>query len=184
MLDVENLPEKRIESNVDLINEEGFPCWYANVPEADYINLLAFNEAGEVMIIEDLTANSAWGSWHLVSGLIKDGENPLTAVERRLLELTGYQSNNWLYLGSFMLNARYPNAAGHFFSARHVIKVSQPRINPNQMCAVRWISRQELKLALIDGRIGMVNYAVTASLALLMLPIDPVYTPDEQILNQ
>ena len=83
-----------------------------------------------------------------------------------------------------MLNARHTIAAGHFFSARHVKKVAQPRINRDQMCEVRWISRQELKLSLLDGRIGMVNYAVAASLALLMLPIDPVYTPDDHSLTQ
>ncbi|MEJ2750374.1 MAG: NUDIX domain-containing protein, partial [Anaerolineae bacterium] len=64
-------------------------------------------------MIEDLTANSAWGSWHLINGLLQKGENPMTAVKRKLFELTGYTSDNWLYMGSFMLDATQPDVNGH-----------------------------------------------------------------------
>ncbi len=145
-----------------------FPCWYANTAAADFFNVAALNDKGEVMIFEDLTALSAWGSWHLVNGLLKDGENPLTAAQQRLLKTAGYTSAEWLYLGSFMLNATQPNVTGHFFAAHNIQLTAQSMLVNSQTCAIRWVPPRELKYALLDGRIGIMSYAVTASLTLLM----------------
>ena len=38
------------------------------------------------------------------------------------------------------------------------------------MCCIKWVSRKDLKYALLDGRIGVMSYAMTASLALLLAP--------------
>lgn len=136
----------------------------------DYFNLIAFNKSGQVLVVEDLTANSAWGSWHLIHGVLAKGENPITAVKLKLLELTGFSTNNWLYMGSFMLDTNRPNVSGHFFSALDVESTAKASaVNPGT-CLFKWVSAQDLKYALLDGRIGVMSYAVTASLALLLSP--------------
>ena len=173
MLNVQNSIGRDSETHLSTPDPQGVPCWYANTISSDYFNLLALNEAGEAMILEDLTAISAWGSWHLVSGLLKNGENPITAAQNKLLALTGYNSHNWVYLGSFMLNARQPDVTGHFFSAHNVKWVMPPCTTYQQRCAIKWTPPNELKYALLDGRIGMMSYAVAASLALLLFPTPP-----------
>ncbi len=169
MLNVENPNGKSPNTHQTMPDLQG-PCWYANTTASDYFNLMALNEVGEAMILEDLTAISAWGSWHLVSGLLENAENPITAAQRKLLNVTGYSSHNWVYLGSFMLNARQPDVTGHFFAA-YDVKLSAPlSASHQQSCAVKWIPPEELKYALLDGRIGIMSYAVAASLSLLTAP--------------
>jgi len=168
MLDIEKPTSQGQDFYPDRHEPHVFPCWYANTTAADYFNVAAMNQKGEVMVFEDLTAISAWGSWHLVNGLLKDGENPLTAVQRRLLKTAGYTSPEWLYLGSFMLNATQPDVTGHFFAAHNVQLTTQTSLANSQTCAIRWVPPRELKYALLDGRIGIMSYAVTASLTLLM----------------
>ena len=146
------------------------PCWYPPHKDTDYFNLLAFNEEGQALIIEDLTANSAWGSWHLVNGILENGEDPILAVQQRLRYLTGFHSDNWLYMGSFMLNANKPDVNGHFFAAMGVKATTSSQYFDPQMCCMKWVSRKELKYALLDGRIGVMSYAVTTSMALLLSP--------------
>jgi hypothetical protein len=147
-----------------------FPCWAAHNKDSDYFNLLAFNELGQALILEDLTANSAWGSWHLINGALKKGEDPIGAVQRSLLKFTGFHSENWLYMGSFMLNASKPDVNGHFFAALGTKLVANPQHVDPLICRMKWVSRKDLKYALLDGRIGVMSYAVTTSLALLLSP--------------
>jgi len=155
---------------------QGIPCWYANTTATDYFNILVLNEASRAMVLEDLTAISAWGSWHLVSGLLENGENPITAAQSKLLTVTGYSSQDWVYLGSFMLNARQPDVTGHFFAAYDVKQTEPPHPDYLQSCALKWVPQNELKHALLDGRIGMMSYAVAVSMALLLSPASPSST--------
>lgn len=177
MLDVKNSlysqkPDQEIPT--PLTDRYSFPCWFPPHRHSDYFNLVAFNRSGQILVVEDLTANSAWGSWHLINGVLKKGENPITAVKRKLLELTGYRSENWLYMGSFMLDANQPDVNGHFFSALDAEPTAKTDdFNPGT-CLFKWVSPQELKYALLDGRIGVMSYAVTAALALLLSPNTPI----------
>jgi hypothetical protein len=180
MLQVENsIYKKRMGQNLpnNYPDTRLHPCWYPPHKDADYFNLLAFNEAGQALIIEDLTANSAWGSWHLVNGILEKGEDPILAVQQKLLNFTGFQSDNWLYMGSYMLNAHKPDVNGHFFAAIGVKSAANPHYFDPQTCCVKWVSRKDLKYALLDGRIGVMSYAVTTSMALLLSP-NNTFIPD------
>jgi len=161
-------------SNINMAEQQFFPCWHSHIPTSNYVNLVAFDETGQVMIIEDLTANSAWGSWHFLGSLLNNKENPLTVSQHKLLSVTGYSSSNWSYLGSFMLDTKYPEATGHFFAARDVKLIKPNHSADPQTCLVKWISPRQLKYALLDGRIGIMSYAFTAAMALLMLPQLPL----------
>lgn len=177
MLQIKNsLFETRMGQNPphNLPNTRLYPCWYPPQIDADYFNLLAFNEKGQALIIEDLTANSAWGSWHLVNGILDKKEDPILAVQQKLLTFTGFHSDNWLYMGSFMLKANQPDVNGHFFAAMGVKSTMNPHYFDPNACCIKWVSRKDLKYALLDGRIGIMSYAVTASLALLLSPPGPV----------
>ena len=146
------------------------PCWIPFNQDTDYFNLLAFNEKGKALVLEDLSANSAWGSWHLISGVLAKGDDPTTAAQQKLLHFTGHRSDNWLYLGSFMLNPTKPDVNGHFFAALGAQMIQEGHLFYKHDCCLQWVSRKDLKYALLDGRIGMMSYAVTTSLALLLSP--------------
>lgn len=158
------------EISTNLPTTQVFPCWTSHSKDSDYFNLLAFNELGQGLIIEDMTANSAWGSWHLVNGDLEKGEDPIIAVQRSLLKFTGFRSENWLYMGSFMLNANKPDVNGHFFAALGAKLIANPNYIDPLVCRMKWVSRKDLKYALLDGRIGVMSYAVATSLALLLSP--------------
>ena len=67
----------------------------------------------------------------LPSGMIEDGEEPLTAAKRELLEETGYASNHWQCLGRFVPNGNYGCGKAHLFVARKARQVARP--NPDDL---------------------------------------------------
>jgi ADP-ribose pyrophosphatase YjhB (NUDIX family) len=133
----------------------------------DFVNALAISDAGEAMIFEEGASTGGVMSWHVVGGHIEDGEDPMSAIQRALLEVAGYSSDEWLYLGSYMAEADQDMGVGHFFCARDARPACQPVSVIHQEMKIRWVSQQDLRYALLDGRISVLSYAITISMALL-----------------
>lgn len=134
----------------------------------DYVNALALSDAGEALIFERADLVGGMSSWQVVGGQVREGEDPMTAVQRTLLEETGYSSDNWLYLGSYMMShGDAQDAVGHFFCARDAQQVSPSTRIDGCKKRIRWVTQRDLKYALLDGRISVLNYAITISMALL-----------------
>jgi ADP-ribose pyrophosphatase YjhB (NUDIX family) len=137
----------------------------------DYVNVLALNESGEAMIFERSHGGGGFSSWRVIEGRVADGEDPMTAVRRTLLEETGYQSEHWMYLCSYTItDDRQELGVGHFFCARNARPItaeSQLKLTTDRDQRLKWVSQQDLRYALLDGRISILSYAITISMALL-----------------
>lgn len=138
--------------------------------QPDYVNVLVLNQQNEALILES-TKNSDGGlAWQIVSSPFDKSDDPLTAVQQYLLNQTGYHTNDWSYLGSYLLDPDQPTRVGYFFCAQKV-----QRLHPvthsflEEQFQLRWIPLKELRYALLDGRIPLISHATTISLALLTI---------------
>jgi 8-oxo-dGTP pyrophosphatase MutT (NUDIX family) len=131
----------------------------------DYVNAYVLNEAGEAMVLESFPNGNAWGSWQMIGGEIEPDEDPLTAVQKNLLQRTGCSAEHWLYLGTFVVDGAEHLGVGHFFCAQQTRRILEP---PTLDFDIRWVPRKQIKRALLDGRIAAINYAIAAALALVM----------------
>jgi len=130
----------------------------------DQVFALIFNEQNEALILEAPPRGHGWPEWQLVRDSLPTHEDPLPFAKRKLLELAGYESEEWIYLGSYRLNDSQETGAGHFFCARKACPV--PTNEATQ--PVRWVNHHELRHALIDGRVSSMHFAITISLGLLL----------------
>lgn len=153
---------------VRLPNGQIVPDW-PKVHTRDYVNALVLNEAGEALILEGYKHGTGWSSWQVLGGYLEEGEDPMTAVQRELLEETGYSSDQWLYLGSYVIDANRHVGVGHFFCALNAHPVAEPNHDDLEDFELKWIPLRELKYALLDGRIAVISYAINISLALLLV---------------
>jgi ADP-ribose pyrophosphatase len=121
------------------------------------------------MVLEGYKHGLGRSSWQVVGGYLEADEEPLLAIQRELLEETGFQAEQWLELGSFVMDANRHVGVGHFFLARNARKVTAPDHDDLEKFNVRWVSLFELKQALFDGRVGIISYAANIALGLLAL---------------
>jgi 8-oxo-dGTP pyrophosphatase MutT (NUDIX family) len=135
----------------------------------DYVNVAEFNEVGEALILEGYKHGARRSGWQVVGGYIEQGEDPLTAAQRELLEETGHEAENWRYLGSFVIDANRHVGVGHFFLCTNAHAVRQPDSGDLEETRLRWVSLKDLRYALMDGRISIISYAMNITLALLAL---------------
>jgi ADP-ribose pyrophosphatase len=144
------------------------PDWHI-VHTRDYVNVFALNEEGQALILEGYKHGLGRSSWQVVGGYLEEGEDPLRAAQRELLEETGYAAEDWRHLGSFVVDANRHVGTGHFYLARDARPAARPDHDDLEVFEVRWVSLEEVGAALRDGRVGIISYGVNMALALLAL---------------
>jgi ADP-ribose pyrophosphatase len=135
----------------------------------DYVNVVPVDAAGRVMLLVGYKHGPGRSSLQVVGGYLEDGEDPLEAARRELLEETGYASREWEGLGSFVVDANRRAGVAHFFLARNVAQVAPPDHDDLEGFTLIWEPLHEVKRALRDGRVAVISYASNLALALLAL---------------
>lgn len=139
------------------------------VDARDYVNAMVVNEAGEALIIEGYKHGLGRSNWQVLGGYLEKGEEPLAAVQRELREETGYESDQWQQLGSFVVDANRRVGVGHFFLARAARPAGEAQYDDLEQITLRWVSLAELREALADGRVAVISYAINIALGLLAM---------------
>lgn len=138
----------------------------------DYVNAFVLNDAGEILVFEGKDNGLSWSSWQMVGRHLKTDEDPILAVQQELLLRTGFTCKNWVYLGAFVIDETQKAGAGYFFCAKVLEKISVPDKMHSQHLKLKWVAKKEIKQALLDGRIAVINHALAISLAMLMCSDD------------
>lgn len=105
-------------------------------------------------------------SLSIVGGYIKDGEEPLVAAKRELLEETGYEAPDWISLGSYIVDPNRGIASGHLFLARQAHYVTPPDSDDLEEQELLLLSRVEIENALEQGEIKIMAWAAAVAFAL------------------
>ncbi len=104
----------------------------------------------------------------LPGGQIEDGEDPLVAAQRELLEETGYGAGAWRPLGSFRTHANQGGATVHYFQAAGCQLESQPASGDLEDIQIEVLPLPAVIAAARTGAFGVV-----ADLAAIMLATAP-----------
>jgi ADP-ribose pyrophosphatase len=101
--------------------------------------------------------------------VIEEGEAPLAAAQRELLEETGYRSDDWTALGAHVVHANYGVAKQHSFLARGARKIAEPRSGDLEETEVALMPLADALAALDRGEIGVISSAAALAFAALQL---------------
>lgn len=92
----------------------------------DYAIVVALTPNGDVLLERVYKHGPGRVVLDLVAGVLEEGEDPLEAARRELLEETGYASEEWSRLGTFVVNSNYGCGRMHAFVAREARRVAEP----------------------------------------------------------
>ena len=134
----------------------------------DYVNALVLNAVGEALVFEVEKPGSGV-YWQLLHRTLQPKEDPFTAVQQQLQQMTGFQPSQWAYLGSHAIEASRLFGMGFLFCAQQAVQVAEPAPNCPDVLTIQWVPLVDLRYGLLDGRISIMSHALTVSLSLLTI---------------
>ena len=101
-----------------------------------------------------------------VGGMLESNEEPLEAAKRELLEETGYESPNWINLGSHILDPNRGIATMHLFLALNARKVAEPNSDDLEDQELLFLSKDEIETALYKGEFKILAWSAVVAMSL------------------
>lgn len=153
------------EHDVEIPGGQRIPDW-PFVVTPDYVNVIAIT-ADQLFVCFRQTKYAIDGlSLAVVGGYIEPGEDPLEAAQREMLEETGYQSDAWVSLGHYVVDANRGCGHANLFLATHSVRVCDPDADDLEQQELLLLSRQDVDDALIRGDFKVLAWVAAMALAL------------------
>jgi ADP-ribose pyrophosphatase len=134
----------------------------------DFAMIVPVTPEGQVVMVRGYKHGLGRVNLSPPAGLLEPGEEPLAAARRELLEETGYATEDWRFLGRFVVDGNRQCGTMHLFVARGVRRVRPPVIDETEVLRLELLSPERIKQALRQGEIGNLAGAGGSALALLL----------------
>ena len=118
----------------------------------DWVNVIAITKDGEFVMERQYRHAHGSTCYELPCGVIEEGETPLEAVKRELLEETGYAGGEWSKIMTISANPSCTTNMIHCFLATGVEKVSGQHLDATEDLTVHLLCRDEVRRLLLDNQ--------------------------------
>ena len=119
----------------------------------DWVNVIPMTEAGEIILIRQFRFGTEEVTLEIPGGIVEPGHTPLEAGQNELLEETGFNTDQWEYLGYVHPNPAFLNNRCHSFLARGVKKVAETRWEESEEIEVLKVPYPDIKDLIANGQI-------------------------------
>ncbi len=122
-----------------------FPRW---------VNVIAVTAAGELVLIRQYRFGTDRMELEIPGGAVNDGESPLTAGLRELLEETGYSGENSRIIGKICPNPAIQNNLCYTVLVENVRQIAEPKQDDMEDIEVLTLPREKVESLILDGNIN------------------------------
>ena len=141
------------------------------VESREFANVVAVTEDGRFLVFRQTKYAVEGITLGPVGGYIDEGEEPLAAARRELLEETGYESREWTTLWSYVVDGNRGCGVWHLFLAQGARKVAEPDADDLEEQVPLLLTRDEVEAALAAGEIEVLSWVTVVALALRALDV-------------
>lgn len=119
---------------------DGTTATFEALKRPDTIQIIPTTDS-KILIAEEEQPNKPLSD-SLLGGRIEEGEDPLAAAKRELLEESGMESSDWELLKTFENNGKIEWNV-YLFVARNCRKVAAPNLDPGEKIEVKEVNFDE-----------------------------------------
>jgi ADP-ribose pyrophosphatase len=135
----------------------------------DYAIVVPRLADGRILLVRQYKHGVRAVGLHPPGGHMGPGESPLAAVQRELLEETGYVAGTWRSLGAYVSNANQGCGRAHFFLADNARLVAAPLSGDFEEMEMVFLTPEELSAAIAAGEVNSLAAVGALALALAVL---------------
>lgn len=118
-----------------------------------WVNVIAITTEGEFVMVEQYRHGLGEVFTELVAGVAEEGEDPLDAARRELLEETGYGNGEWSLFTVVSQNPSSTNNLSYSFLATGVEPIGEQHLDPTEDLRVRLLTPTEVKALLMSDQV-------------------------------
>lgn len=109
-----------------------------------WVNVIAITRDGHFVMVQQYRHGLRDVFTELCAGVVEDGEEPLHAAQRELLEETGYGNGSWELLSVISQNPSTSTNLTYCFLATDVAPVGTQHLDETEDIAVQVLTRKEV----------------------------------------
>ena len=144
---------------------------YYTIDQRDFVVIFGMVNSCEVLGIRHYKHGAKRINLGLPAGYIENGEKPLSAAQRELLEETGYTAKTWKPLGSYVVDGNRGCGHVHVFFAGDLVRTQDPDPDDLETIVPEKITVKQLPAFLANGEVATLGAAIGISLGLLELNV-------------
>ncbi|MGD8813765.1 MAG: NUDIX hydrolase [Anaerolineales bacterium] len=119
----------------------------------DWVDIIAVTPAAKLLVVDQYRFGTRSITTEIPAGAVHPEETPQEAAIRELYEETGYETEEWEYLGWVQPNPAFHNNVCHQFIARNVINTSVSSLDVGESIQVRELTIDEIRTEIDEGKI-------------------------------
>ena len=119
----------------------------------DWVNVIAITKDGQFVMERQYRHAARKISLELPCGVMEEGETPLEAAQRELLEETGFGGGQWKKLMELSPNPSAMSNTTHCFLAIGVEKIAEQHLDETEELSVLFMTKEEVKRILNENQI-------------------------------
>lgn len=123
------------------------------IENPDWVNIIALTKDEEVVLIEQFRHGSEEIILEIPGGMLDENEEPETAARRELVEETGYESDEFIYLGKSRPNPAIQNNTIYHFLAKDCVKTKDTSFDEHEDVITKLVPYENVKNLIASGEI-------------------------------
>lgn len=129
---------------------------YNIISEPDIVIALVITEQREIVLVEQYKHGIGDICLEVPGGMCDDNI-PLIEAQREVREETGYTSDEWHHLASYIHNPTRFNNHIHAYIAQNAVKMDEQQLDPTENITVHTLPITDVHTAIREGRITAVH---------------------------
>lgn len=132
-----------------------------------YVQIVALTRDDQVVVVRQYKHGVGREGLHLPAGYVEPGEDPLHTASRELLEETGYEAEEWRFLGSFVTDGNRGSGTAHIYLARDARHVAAPDSHDLEQMEILLMPLDDLTSAVTRGEVPLLSTLAALGAALI-----------------
>lgn len=123
------------------------------IERPNLIHVIAITKEGLFVLEKQYRYAIHQECYEICAGMIEEGETPLEAAQRELLEETGYSGGTWKELGKMSIDPSNMTDISYSFVAFGVEKVTEQRLDETEVIDVQLFTKDEVLKLMLEEKI-------------------------------
>src|SRR5579871_6872746 len=134
------------------VDPEGFEIKRAIIQHPGSAVMMAVDDKKRILLVRQYRLPARQYLWELPAGKLDEGETPLQAAKRELIEETGYRARTWKKLASFFVSPGYVEERMTIYLATG-LTAGEATPMDDERIETRWFTAKEVAGMIRTGKI-------------------------------